>query len=491
MKPFLFPILLFFLLEPVLSYSQKECASAIASFCSDTNLTNASWSICVLDVQKDSVVVEHNSHLTLIPASATKIITSATALALLGWDFKYETRIEYDGVLDAGSGVLHGNLYIIGSGDPTLDSEAFKIPSEKLSLTDQWAKVISEKGIKKIKGAVIADASSFEEEMVPSTWIWGDMGNYYGAGACGLNFKDNQFSIFYRSGNKKGDPITITKIHPYIPGLKIENYARTGYYVDDAYIYGAPYDNFRYVRGMIPQNKSNFEVKGSIPDPPLFCAQSLDSSLENIGVEISNAPTTVRVLQEKSMASKQKPRTLLYTHTSHTLDKIVYQTNMQSNNLYAEVLLKTIGLKKAKEGDDQTGTDIITEYWKQKGIDLKGFYLADGSGLSRFNAMTTRHLSSILRAIAQDSLIFKRFYESLPVAGKSGSLGKLCKGTRAEGNLSAKSGYMTRVRSYAGYVKSKKGNLLSFAIIVNNYTCTPIIMKEELEKMMIAIAEIE
>lgn len=486
-----FLLLLFLVIHPALSFSQKECFSEITSFCSDTDLTNASWSISVLDIKKDSVIIEHNSKLTLIPASATKIITTATALALLGWDFKYETRIEYDGTLDSLTGILYGNIYIIGSGDPTLDSEAFKIPSEKISLTEQWAKIISEKGIKKIKGAIIADASVFEEEMVPSTWIWGDMGNYYGAGACGLNFKDNQFSIYYKSGNKKDDPISITKIHPQIPGLKIENYARTGYYVDNAYIYGAPYDNFRYVRGTIPQNKSNFEVKGSIPDPPLFCAQSLDSSLRKLGIEISNIPTTVRVIQEKAITPHSKSRTLLHTETSHTLEKIIYQTNMQSNNLYAEALLKTIALKKARAGDDQTGTDIVTDYWKQKDIDLKGFYMADGSGLSRFNSITTKQLSSILRAIAQDSILYKRFSESLPVAGKSGSLGRLCKGTRAEGNLSAKSGYMTRVRSYAGYVTSKKGDLLSFAIIVNNYTCTPTRMKDELEKMMIAIAEIE
>ena len=447
--------------------------------------------MCVLDIKKDSVIISHNSHLTLIPASTTKIITTATALALLGWDFKYETRIEYDGKLDTTTGILHGSIYITGSGDPTLDSEAFKTSGDKIPLTDQWANVIFEKGIKKIEGAIIGDASAFEEEMVPPTWIWGDMGNYYGAGACGLNFKDNQFSIFYKSGNKKGDPITILKIQPQIPGLKIENYAYTGYYVDNAYIYGAPYNNFRYVRGTIPSNKSNYEVKGSIPDPPLFCAQSLDSSLKKIGVEIKITPTTVRTMQEKTIASHQKTRTLLHIQTSHTLNKIVYQTNMLSNNLYAEALLKTIAFKKVKAGDDQTGTDVVTDYWKQKGIDLKGFYLADGSGLSRFNSMTTKQLSSILGAIAKDSILYDKFSESLPVAGKSGSLGKLCKGTLAEGNLSAKSGYMTRVRSYAGYVTSKKGTLLSFAIIVNNYTCTPTLMKEGLEKMMIAIAEIE
>jgi D-alanyl-D-alanine carboxypeptidase/D-alanyl-D-alanine-endopeptidase (penicillin-binding protein 4) len=181
----------------------------------------------------------------------------------------------------------------------------------------------------------------------------------------------------------------------------------------------------------------------------------------------------------------------LYTQTSHTLDKIICQTNIQSNNLFAETILKTIAYKKTKLGSDQTGIDIVQNYWKQKGVDLKGSYMADGCGLSRFNIITTKQLSEILRTVTLDSVVYKKFYESLPVAGKSGSLGKLCKGTLAENNIHAKSGYMTRVRSYAGYATSKKGNLLTFAIIINNYDCSPQQMKDKLEELMIAIAEVE
>ena len=117
--------------------------------------------------------------------------------------------------------------------------------------------------------------------------------------------------------------------------------------------------------------------------------------------------------------------------------------------------------------------------------------MADGCGLSRFNVINTKQLSQILRVITKDSSLYKRFSNSLPIAGKSGSLGRLCKGTLAENNLRAKSGYMTRVRSYAGYVTNKKGRLLSFAIIVNNYDCTPTVMKDKMEKLMIALAELE
>ena len=139
------------------------------------------------------------------------------------------------------------------------------------------------KGIRKIEGAVIGDAIVFEDEMVPYSWVWGDMGNYYGSGSCGLNFMDNKFKLHFKSGANKGDSTIIKKIFPEIPGMRVINQTFTKGYSDNAYIYGSPYSLVRYVKGTIPANKTNYEVEGSQPDPPLFCAQSLDSSLKKLG----------------------------------------------------------------------------------------------------------------------------------------------------------------------------------------------------------------
>ena len=476
----------------------------------DTDLSHASWGICVLDAKKDTIITEYNSSISLLPASTEKIITTASALAILGWNFQYTTTLEYDGRFDSITGIIHGNLYIKGSGDPTLDSETFKKKSDTVPLTDQWAEVLKKKGIKKIQGGVIADATIFEDETIPYGWAWADMGNYYGAGTTGLNFKDNKFSLYFQSGKKNGDTAVITKISPPVHQMKVLNFVRSKGYSDNAYIYGSPYSLVRYVKGTIPLNKKDYEVEGSMPDPPLFCAQSLDSSLRKAGISIGKKstvlknmfPPTEEFITTDDSVPAAVPQTIIekdvklqripvYTQTSHTLDKIVYQTNIQSNNLYAETLLKTIAWKKTKYGDDMTGIDIVTNFWKEKGVPLKGFYMADGCGLSRFNAVSTKQLSEILRTVSLDSAWFNKFYNSLPIAGKSGSLGKLCKRTLAENNIHAKSGYMTRVRSYAGYCTSKKGNLMTFAIIVNNYDCTAAQMKDKLEKLMIAIAEID
>src|ERR1051325_6780021 len=136
----------------------------------DPDLLHGIFGVYVLDVKKDSVLFDYNGGIGLVPASSQKTLTTAAALCLLGEDYKFETKIEYDGVLDSAKGVLKGNIYIHGSGDPSLASKYFKDDKDTTEVVEKWAKLISLKGIKRIEGAVIADASAFDDEMVPSTW---------------------------------------------------------------------------------------------------------------------------------------------------------------------------------------------------------------------------------------------------------------------------------------------------------------------------------
>lgn len=468
--------------------STSKLIATIENLKKDNALKHASWSICVMNTKKDSAIAEYNSNISLVPASTLKIVTTGAALSILGSDFKFETKIQYDGVLDTVTGLLKGNLYILGGGDPTLESEYFKNKKDSLSTTEKWAAILKSKGIKKIDGAVIGDAGIFEDNMVPSQWIWGDLGNYFGAGACGLTYHDNKYTLYFKSG-AAGAKTSINKILPDVTGLQLINNVSSGGNDDNAFIYGSPYSNYRFVQGTIPANKNNYEVEGSIPDPALFCAQALERSLKAIGITVSEKATTVRVLKEANEYSEANKRTL-YTNYSPTLDKIVYWTNLKSINLYAEHLLKYISYKKTNFGCESQGTEIVSNFWKNKGVDVSGFFMNDGCGLARANVITTKTETQILRLMVKDKN-FNAFYNSLPLAGKSGSLGGLCEGTCAENNLRAKSGYITRARGYAGYVKNKKGELLCFSVLVNNYDCTPTEMKLKLEKLLIAIAETE
>jgi D-alanyl-D-alanine carboxypeptidase/D-alanyl-D-alanine-endopeptidase (penicillin-binding protein 4) len=481
-------LLLFFILSHLISFSQNtaKLKAEVEKLKSDKALKHAILSVCVMPIKTDNILFEYNSEVSVVPASTLKIVTTGAALAMLGSDFKFETKLQYDGVFDSILGTLKGNLYIIGGADPSLDSEYFRDAKDSLSTTDKWAAILKKKGIKKITGAIIGDASIFEDNMVPPQWIWSDMGNYFGAGACGLTYHDNKYSLFLKSG-ETGSNTIILKTKPNIDGMQMINSVIASGKTDSAFIYGAPYSYYRIIEGTIPANKSNYEVEGSIPDPALFCAQSLQTSLKNIGITVSEKPITVRQLKETNKYTFVN-KTNLYTHYSPTLEKIIYWTNLKSLNLYAEHLLKYIAYKNNGIGKEQEGTDIVKTFWKKKGVDISGFYMYDGSGLSRANVITTKTQTQILRMMSKDKN-YKAFYNSLPVAGKSGSLGSLCEGTCAENNLCAKSGYINMARGYAGYVKNKKGEMLCFSVLANNYECSPTEMKKKLEKILVAIAE--
>lgn len=492
-------ILFSFIIFSTFGFAQKsKLTSEIETLKKDKTMQHATWSICVMNTKKDSVIAEYNSHVSVVPASTLKTVTTAAALSILGSDFKFETKIQYDGTLDTVTGILKGNLYIFGGGDPTLESQYFKDKKDSTSILEKWAVILKAKGIKSIEGSVVGDASIFEDNLIPAQWIWADMGNYFGTGACGLTYRDNKFSAYFKSG-AAGTETLITSIEPTIGNMQLVNHVTAGGNDDNAFIYGSQYSNYRNVNGTIPSNKTNYEVEGAIPDPALFCAQEFTRVLKNMDIKVLKEATTIRAEKDFETTNKTTSgykkveyditkRTTIHSHLSPTLEKIVYWTNLKSLNLYAEHLLKFIAYKKTGLGSTNAGTDIVKNFWKTKGVDVNGFFMNDGSGLARANVITTKTQTEILRVMSKDKN-FNAFYNSLPIAGKSGSMGSLCIGSCAENNMHAKTGYITRARGYTGYVKNKKGEMLCFSLLANNYDCSPTEMKLKLEKLLIAVAE--
>jgi D-alanyl-D-alanine carboxypeptidase/D-alanyl-D-alanine-endopeptidase (penicillin-binding protein 4) len=163
-------------------------------------------------------------------------------------------------------------------------------------------------------------------------------------------------------------------------------------------------------------------------------------------------------------------------------------TNQNSVNWRSSKLLRRIGGKLYNHNTKDAGVQAILEFWKAKGLDTKGMYLDDGNGLSRNNAVSPKQLVDALY-IMTNSNYFLPFYESLPIAGLTGTLHKAMKGTAAEGRVRAKTGTIAGVKSFAGYVKSISGRELVFAIIVNDYTCRTKLIKKKLEAILVKMAE--
>lgn len=485
-------IVIMTLIINISAYGQETPLSALKKTIANMSVTkgmeNASFGICVLNANTGEIVAQHDMNRSLVTASTMKIITTTSALALLGEDFRYKTLLEYNGKIE--KGVLIGNLYIKGSGDPSLGSDRFGAANSMDAVLKKWGEVLQKAGIRQIQGKIIGDASLFSSQNVPDNWSWQDLGNYYGAGPMGLCINENQYEIHLRTGNKEGEPVSLLYWDKNVRNLQFVNELTTGepHSGDNSFIYGAPYTYLRYIRGTLPPNQDDFVIKGSIPDPESYCAEMFCDKLAEMGI-----PTTSGfggMAQEKIAGnSHSESRIALYTHISPPLKDIVYWTNLRSVNLFAECMLSTIGLAKKGIASTKAGLEAVQAYWTDRGIPMEGMFLTDGSGLSPNNAATAYQMALLLKKVQADKT-YPAFFNSLPIAGLTGTLAGMCEGTAAEGNVYAKSGYMSRVRTYAGYVSTKSGKKLCFAVFANNYHDKAKDMKARLEEVMVKMAEL-
>jgi serine-type D-Ala-D-Ala carboxypeptidase/endopeptidase (penicillin-binding protein 4) len=477
-----------FLFQEAAAQTDSIMQNEINLLQNDAVLNHASWSVFAKEIASGNVLAEYNSDMVLEPASVMKIVTTGAALSILGSDYTFKTRMEYTGTIDA-KGILHGNLYITGGGDPTIGSDRFGKRCSTDSVFADFLAAVKKNNIKHIAGKIVADASVFAENPMSYSWGWEDIGNYYASGAWGININENQYRLYFNAGKSVGDKVELTKTDTAAEGITFINHVVTGKSGsgDNVIIFGAPYSNIRLLEGTVPLGKKDFDVEGSIPDPPMFFIKIFAGYLTSNGITADSSFTTTREMNWQGKTDTNARKTLS-THKSPSLSEIVIPTHIKSLNLFAEAILKAIGIAEKKEGSESAGTDAVKEYWVKKGIDLTGFDMNDGCGLSRKDKISTKQLAEILSKIKSEKS-FTDFEKSLPVAGVSGGMASMLKGTIAEKNLKAKTGNMEKIKSYAGYVKNAAGKDIAFAIIVNNYSCTNPILKQKLEKLMLLIAQ--
>ncbi len=438
----------------------------VDAFVADSCFRAAGVGIVISDLKTGEVLASNQAHLGLIPASTQKLITSAAALEILGADFRFKTQIKIDGEL-FGNGTLNGNVIVKGFGDPSLGSKYF---TKGKSIEKQIAEKLAANKIKRISGTIIADASYLEAK-IPATWIWEDIGNYYGAVPNGLTFKDNTYTLFFASG-KTGSKTIISKTEPENTGLTFDNQViASSINRDLAYIFGGNTSNKRRIEGSIPQNRSLFKVKGALLQPHHCLVETLSKAITNLGIRIDNKNVT---------AKKHK---VLFTLHSPKLSEIVKVTNQKSINLFADHLLFEIGQKQTGKASWKSGIDAVKSYWQSKGLDTKHISLYDGSGLSHFNTVSANFLNGLLKQMNQ-SKYRNQFVASLPIAGQLGTLKNFGRNTNIDEKWVAKTGSMTGVRSYCGYLTRKNGTKYSVSILINNYSCSTAVLNRKLLKLL-------
>ncbi len=446
--------------------SSQSLQGYIDSVSATKLLKNAQWSIYAKYIDSDNVIISKNENFALAPASGLKVFTSSAALSILGENYTYKTKIYYDGEIVKGS-ILKGNIYLVGGGDPTLGSDLVK-GSKNLDLVlKEIFTSIYEKGIRIIEGGIVADETLFEGNLISGGWNYGDMGNYYGAGCSALTINDNLYKVFFKPGKNIGEEAKVLRTEPEIPNLKFINYMKTGKIGsgDNGYIYAAPLQYNAILRGTIPAGVDEFFIKGSIPDPALFAAQVVSKYLSSKGIKIKKQ--AIKLNERK----KYNNRNLILEITSPPLKDIVYIINKRSNNLYTEMLLRSIGLYMKKSGTIDSGIEALRDYFTNEGINTDALDLSDGCGLSRNNCITAKMMVDVL-SLAFKKSNFPTFYNSLGVTGDPDDISYYSKyglGTELAYNGRIKSGLINNVRSHSGYIKDRNGKTIVFSLIANNY----------------------
>lgn len=451
----------------------------------DSLLKHSQLSFSLHKAGDSKALVSYHAGKCMVPASNLKLFTTAAAFEVLGEEFRFSTKLEYQGNIDD-QGILLGDLYLTGSGDPSLGSERFKdFPSFETLMSD-IVNQVKVTGIKGIHGNIVADGKIFDYAATSGHWMWGDIGNYYGAFAAGLNLNENMYRLFFKPGMAVGDTAALLTIAPSIPNIEFRNMVLTGPSGsgDMASIYGGPYSNFRYVTGTIPLGTDQFQIKGSIPDPLLIASYAMTALLKQEGIEITGKPSQIYTAEKGVEA---QPRMLIKEYLSPPLKDLIRETNRQSLNLYAESIYKTTALVLSKSSIYDSAGKTMQKWWRLQGMNVAGMRLNDGCGLALSNTITATQMTYLLNSIKGKSY-FEHFYKSLPVAGISGTLARIGKGTKAEGKIRAKTGTQTRTSCYSGYVDTGKSGLLAFSLMINSYDGTSAALAAKVEKLFILMA---
>lgn len=457
------------------SFAQNSSLSELSGF------ENASIGFCVMDMSGNEIT-SINKATTLTPASTLKVLTTATALEVLGDKYEYPTTL----------GININNphqLIIRGYGDPTLGSEHIGRGADDF-LKDWCYQIKKQFNSNQPIDILIAD-NYFGYKGVSSKWLKEDLGNYFAAGAYGVSVYDNLYRLYFNTIDTESAP-EIIKTLPnmtdliFLNTLKVNNNGE-----DNGYINGEIFSNYRTLVGDIPAKRSSFSIKGDIPDPGLMLGRILASKLQAEGYSIGKIETTRSQYYQEMYNHPEATAPdehIFYTYYSPPLKDIVRIVNEKSNNHYSEHLIRTIG---RRAGNKDIYTDALSEgisqtslFWESKGISSGSLRMYDGCGLAPSDGISAQMLCDVLVYMKQQSRYSKSFVESLPKAGKEGTVRNVLKGTRLEGKVMMKSGSIANVQCFAGYYIDGDKQY-AFSVMINNYNAPRKQVVRAIESMLL------
>lgn len=459
------------------SASRASCEGLrqkIDTLLASPDLAGGIQGVIVRSLADGSEWYSRGADLLFMPASNQKLLTSAAALHLLGPQFRFTTRLCSRAVPDR-DGTLAGDLYLVGSGDPLLSDRDLA----------GMVRSLRQVGVRRVAGRVVADASLFTGDTLGAAWSWDYLSHYYAAPASALNLNKNVVGLRLAPAKAAGDPPTVT-VEPAGAPVHVIVTARTGgpSAPTALSIERRLGRGWIEVGGTIAQDAPDAQ-RGphwvTVPDPPLFAASVLTEQLRQAGI---------RVEWEPDFGTAPSDASPLVEHASVPLAELLPLLNKPSDNLIAECLLRAVGARAAKEGSVEAGAQAAVEWFRSLGLPQGGCRIVDGSGLSRLNLVSPRLLAGLLEQMARRP-DFDVFKNSLPIAGKDGTLRNRLRSTAAEGNLRAKTGYIGYVSSLSGYLHTRSGEPLLVVILMNHHLCPPAAARAVQDSIIQALVEAE
>ena len=441
---------------------------------------HAQWAAAVHSLRTgDSIYRLHSSRL-LLPASIQKLLTAAAAADRLGWDYRFTTRILATGPISAGT--LAGDLVIVGNGDPTINP---RHPS-RWRIFDEWAAMLQAKGITLITGQLIGDDNAFAEPGWGMGWSWDDLRFGYGAPIGALQYNENEVAVVVAPGLAAGTPALITTSPPD-SGIFVEHQVATATAGAETRVEIArvPGTILLRVGGQIAVDAKPVSLAAAAENPTRLYLNALRESLSRHGVFVSGRTADVDELTEPLNVATA---TEFHVDRSAPLADIVDVALKWSRNGYAETLLFAMA-PPGEAATDAKGLAALRETLTKWGVAPDTYVARDGSGLSRYDYVSSDALNALLLAVFKNPAHAENFRNTLPVAGLSGTLANRMRGTPAEGRVWAKTGSMSGVRTIAGYLLTLQGEPLIFSILANNYRGAAADIDTIVDKALVRLVE--
>jgi D-alanyl-D-alanine carboxypeptidase/D-alanyl-D-alanine-endopeptidase (penicillin-binding protein 4) len=452
---------------------QAQWQSKVDKLLLQKDLNSALFAIQVMSAEGE-VLYERNPHVGVMPASTLKMVTTLSALGIMGPKYKYRTVVGYKGSILEDC-TLYGDLVLIGSGDPSFGSDK---DDRAVSLDERLNDITTaiEENISCVEGKLLVDATIFDNEAVHPGWAWDDLSNYYATGIWGLNIHENLFHLSFSRSSTPGSITSIGKIEPHVNGLQILNEVRVGAKGshDEAFIYGDPYEWKKQIHGTIPPGLNNFKIKGAIPDSRLWFAQLLKDRLQSRGISVSEIEVVERPIQGfEELAS----------FNSVELRELIQHANEVSDNLYCDVFLKTIGAKYEGMGTWKSGQEGLISYFKKSKITTTGYHQEDGSGLTMRNRVSASFMTEFLLHHV-NKLSAGELKYLLPQAGVNGSVKNFLNGYESQSHAWLKSGSINAVVAYTGILEIAPMEHVLIYIASNGHTKSNRTIRSHIERII-------